>query len=387
MLSLKGFLGLDGSGFELGLKRAESQAEKFSHAVKHGVGEKLSEYLGAAAIEEVARRTVEYASRIKELSERLGISTDAVQQWDYALRRSGATADAAARFFEHLAAARAKALGGDTAASAAFKKLGVSGQDLSTKRLEDLGLQIGNAVKDGDIQKLMASLREVGGRGAGELVAAFKSGLQEQFGDAPIIDAKTIIDLQAIKSEFLSLGTSLMAGMAPFLAWLGKGIRDIFDDLQGDIDTITAFVYTLFSNGSFSDAKEAARQASKEAEDSVKARNKAAEKAAEELGKGGGSGGGDETPKQQPLVKGVYDDFFKKDRKSVFNPNSLQQMGALIQSGGSPLQNELAKLTIELHAVGLTLKEYNNYAKQIGHVRAGFEGGSDGALQGRGAQF
>src|SRR5207248_7000291 len=69
------------------------------------------------------------------LALRLGISTDAVQQLDFALKQNGSSIEAATKFFEKLAISRDKALGGGEGAAAKiedFRKLGISLEQLKT---------------------------------------------------------------------------------------------------------------------------------------------------------------------------------------------------------------------------------------------------------------
>ena len=86
---------------------------------------------------------------------------------------------------------------GNTDLTQSFKNFGITLDDLKNKRLEDLASQIAQAFKAGDPQKLIADLRDVGGRGAGEMVAAFRSGLKDFMDDARemgIIIGKDTID-------------------------------------------------------------------------------------------------------------------------------------------------------------------------------------------------
>jgi hypothetical protein len=230
MLRLMAMLGLDASGYELGIKRAQSVTDKFASSVGGGLKNRIASLFTLAAAEEGIRRIANYAGHIKDLSDRLEISTDAVQQWEGVVTKAGAKAEHVAGFFEKLAEAREKALGGgqgSAEATEAFKKLGVTHADLRSKRLEDIGLQIGNAVKDGDAQLLVASLKEVGGKGASNLIAAFKSGLEEGFKEVSLIPPEKIAELDALGDRFSQIGKELLAEFAPFVAWLGKQVDNI----------------------------------------------------------------------------------------------------------------------------------------------------------------
>src|SRR5688500_11295850 len=108
-LNLKAVLSLNGSGFALGLKRAESQSKQFAKEIK---GE-FAKAFGTAAVVAYAKRMMDLAGTITEASDRTGVSTKALQEWAYAARQSGSSIEAVTRYLEHLAQAREKALGGD----------------------------------------------------------------------------------------------------------------------------------------------------------------------------------------------------------------------------------------------------------------------------------
>src|SRR6266576_6028768 len=116
MPSLLASLGLNVSPFKAGIMGAVSDAKHAGKEIKEAFGEAIGEKLGelgsAAFVEESIRRTVEFGEKVFDLASRLGISTDAVQRWDFALKMNGSSIDKAAGFFEKLAIARQKAEAG-----------------------------------------------------------------------------------------------------------------------------------------------------------------------------------------------------------------------------------------------------------------------------------
>lgn len=211
-------LGLNATSFESGLKRSKSAASQFGDELQSSVGNKITQVFGAVAIEETIRRTVEYGSKVQDLSNRLGISTDAVQQWDFALQQNGSSIEQASGFFEKLGISREKALKGSEAQINAFKRLGVSIEQLKTSRIEDVAGVIARAFESGDPQALIAPLREVGGKGAGAMAAAFRDGLAEALGAAPIIPQDQIEALDRAADTFQELKNQARAAFAPMIA-------------------------------------------------------------------------------------------------------------------------------------------------------------------------
>lgn len=225
-LNLKAVLSLNGSGFALGLKRAESTSKQFAREIK---GE-FARAFGTAAIIAYTHRMVDLASKISDTSETLGISTKALQEWSFAARQTGASFENVSKYLEELARARERALGGDATAMNAFSKLGIGENDLRTKGLEDLAKAIADTVRSGNIQELLGSLRAIGGEGATKLVPAMQH-FNELSEKAGIISDENLEKLRAMKAEIFgmadALNTAAIPAMAKFSELAANGIQVI----------------------------------------------------------------------------------------------------------------------------------------------------------------
>lgn len=257
MPSLLASLGLNASGFSSGLQHARSEAamtgKEIGSSLGDFVGDKLGRLASVVGIEETIRRTVEFGEKVFDLSNRLGISTEAIQQWDYALKLNGSSMESAAGFFEKLAIARLKAMQGSESQIDSFKRLGITLEALRSERLEDIGKRIAEAFQAGDPQKLIADLRTVGGRGAGEMVAAFRNGLAEELGNAPIIANDAIDQLKAMADDAKKVWMGFVADVAPIITGLYKVIKEtLFGIATGFVATAEAastFAKTLRQEG------------------------------------------------------------------------------------------------------------------------------------------
>lgn len=233
MPSLIATLGANISGFVQDLNTAQGHAKKSGEGIGtslgHEINSKLSSLLGAAAIEETIRRTVEYGSKVNDLALRLGISTDAIQQWDFALQQNGSSIEAAAGFFEKLAVNRDKAMKGSDAQIAAFQKLGITLDQLKNSRVEDIAATIAKAFQLGDPQALIGPLREVGGKSAGELVTAFRDGLADALKDAPLISPEDIAALDRAGDAWGKLKAEFQSSIAPVVAGITEGALAVID--------------------------------------------------------------------------------------------------------------------------------------------------------------
>ncbi len=259
-------MGLNSGAVNQGIRSVKSEVNALGSHLKGALGG----LVGVAAFEELARSTIEYGSKVNDLSLRLGISTDAVQQWDYALKQSGSSIEAAVPFFEKLGIARHEALAGNEEMVAAFTKLGVSMSSLKSDRLEDIAAKIGKTVEIGDPQSLIASLREVGGKGAGQLIAAFRDGLTDMFKDAPIISADNISELDKIGDKFATLKAEFMSGFAPAVTALFSVLNGTLTVLQGVLTASTGAFSGMLEKLTGSDVVDAMRNPGKAAKGAIK---------------------------------------------------------------------------------------------------------------------
>jgi hypothetical protein len=335
-LSLKAFLGLDGSGFELGMKRAESTANAFSRKLNNSLGSKMAQFLGVAAITQAIRKTVEYASNVDDLSNRLGISAEAIQKWDYALKLSGSSIQEAVGFFEKLAVARDKALAGNPEAIKTFEKFGVSISSLKNNRLEDTAFQIGNAFKGGDQQKLIGPLKELGGKSSGALASAFKNGLADAFKGAEdiLIKDSDISKLDAMGDAFDRLGKRIISTMAPALTWLADKTKIVFNNTELFIGGLMAQLGALSAGATAPEALVARVQSmvairAQQSKDEADADSEREKKKRENIG------GGDSDEKDNAKLAKARRNTSEAVERDPFssegiNVNALQQIGAKV---------------------------------------------------------
>lgn len=374
-LSLKAVLGLDGSGFELGIKRAQSQASKFASEVRGGINSKLGGLLATTAIVAFAKKTIDAAGAVNDMSERLDISTDAVQQWNYAAAQAGSSAEKVTGFFEKLADARADALSGNAGKMDSFRALGVSESDLKSGRLEDIGLKIGNAVKTGDAQKLISSLKDVGGKGAASLVAAFKAGLEDAFSGAPIIKAEQIIALDALGDKMQTLALRLQVAFAPVIMFLANGLSTVLNEFEQEAAGVGAFFGALAGGATMRDARRAAYGASKERQEEQVKIAKALQDQIEDAKRRGTSSGGvsSASPKDSGPMKWSLADELSGASKSnngaqaaSLQMTNLQQIGARVAF--NPLQSAIQQNTSALRMATAAFEKTTQRSSPYGGV-------------------
>lgn len=246
--NIKAIIGADGSGFFREMAKVEastkslgsevaSATSEFGGGLLGGFGGAMGAAAAGAAVAALAQKTVEYGGRINDLSARLGVSTDALQEFDYAMTLNGATLEDATEAMVKLGVARQEALQNGGEKMDAFKALGVSVEQLKTMRLEDLFKTIGRSVRDAaDVQTVMGDAVQVMGKGSGNVLAAMRDDLDATAEKARelglIIDAAAIAKLDDLGDKASTLGKRLMVGVADPLILAMEMIYKIVDGFE-----------------------------------------------------------------------------------------------------------------------------------------------------------
>lgn len=227
-------IGADGSGFFREMNRVKQAASGLASSAISGFGIPLGAAAAGVAVTTLAGKTVEYGGNIADLSARLGVSTDALQEFDYAMTLNGATLDDATASMQKLGAARQEALekGGEKLAS--FEALGIDVEQLKTARLEDLFKGVGRSVRDAaDVQMVLGDAIALMGKASGNVIAAMRADLESAGEEARrlglIIGGDTIAKLDALGDSATTTGKRMMAGFAPVVEFILEGVNKIVD--------------------------------------------------------------------------------------------------------------------------------------------------------------
>lgn len=229
-LKLRAELGGDGSGFHAMMNRANAAKDKFASAFG-GLKNVIAGAFTIGAITSFANKTIQAAAHLRDLADRLGVNVEWLQETGFAAKQAGADVDKLTKFLEKLGENREMALqGGKTGRMklAAFERLGISEAGLRGTNLQGLFDQIAKAYKEGNQQALGPALKEVGGKSAYELAAAFQQGIEENrqlARDAGTVMSEETIDaLKAIADQFTILQEQLISGFAPAIVWTAKAV-------------------------------------------------------------------------------------------------------------------------------------------------------------------
>ncbi len=272
---------LDSSEYESGVKDAGEKASGLGDKIKKGFGGAAK--IGGASIAAVgaagvaltktvldgASKTASYGDNIDKMSQKMGISAQAYQEWDAILQHSGSSIDGMQRGMMTLSAAAEKGSDG-------FKKLGISQKDLKKMNQEQLfakvieGLQgmesgtertalaqqlLGGAAKElgpllntsaKDTEKMKKRVHELGGVMSDDAVkaaAAYQDSLQDMqtaFGGLS----------KKLFSQFMPSITKVMDGLTEIFTGNGdKGIGMISEGINELVTNVTEKLPDLIDLG------------------------------------------------------------------------------------------------------------------------------------------
>lgn len=236
-LRLKAELGGDGSGFDAMMRRANLSVGKLG-GVFGGVKGAIAGAFTVGAISSFSNKVIQTASALRDLSDRLGVNVEWLQETGFAAKQAGANIEDVTKFLDQLAINREQALrggaGGETK-QAAFSAVGVSEDLLKKGNLQQIFDQVAQAYQTGNQQKLLPALREIGGKSGGALVAAFVQGLDENrqlARDAGVVMSANVIDsLKALSDEMTTLNETLTAQFAPVIVTVVGWFTKLIDKL------------------------------------------------------------------------------------------------------------------------------------------------------------
>lgn len=265
VFDLSATLSLDTQGYEQGLNGAAAAAK--------GIGGKIGSALktatmvtgalvaaGAAvtgAFVSAAKKTADYGDKVDKMSQKIGISAEAYQKWDYVMQRAGGSIDSMKMGMKTLSQQAEKN-------SDAFQKLGISQEEVQSLSQEELfektvkGLA---GMEQGTERATLAS--QLLGRAGADMGPLLNSGTEaieeqmeiaEKYGmvmpDAAIAasaafeDSLTTMQMtfdglkNRMMAEFLPAMTQVTDGMAKLFAGDDSGAEDVAAGIEGIVTKV-----------------------------------------------------------------------------------------------------------------------------------------------------
>ena len=262
-------IGVDDSGLDKGLSDAESKSKSAGSKIASALGGAAK--VGAAAMAAIGTSTVaagtalvngakgvaEYGDNIDKMSQKMGMSAEAYQEWDAIMQHSGTSIESlqgSMKTMSNQAEKNAKE----------FQKLGISQEELASLSKEDLfskvitGLQ---GMEEGTERTAIAS--KLLGRGAVELGALLNTSAEDTeamrqrvhelggvMSDDAVKAAAAFQDqLQDMQTSFQGLSRNMLSEFMPSITEVMSGFTEIFSgNGEGGISTVTNGVNMLVDN-------------------------------------------------------------------------------------------------------------------------------------------
>lgn len=250
VFDLMATISLDSSKYEKGLKNAEKMSDKFKNAVKGAtkvVGAvSAGVTAGGTALFGMAKKASSATDRIDKMSQKIGLSREAFQEWDYILSQNGASVEGLRGGFKKMTSQIDKVVEAGETTGTAFESLGMSIDDVKGKSREEIfsnvvkGLQ---GVKDETERASLAS--ELLGKSSLDLApllnqtADSTENLRKKSHDLGLVMSDDAIDsgvkftdtLDSLKRSFSAvvtkIGVSVMPTVQKFADYIIKNMPNI----------------------------------------------------------------------------------------------------------------------------------------------------------------
>lgn len=269
-------LSLDSSEYEKGLGNSEKSASTFGQKLKSGIG--TATKVGAAAIGAVTTAVVAtgaamvkqtgevaaYGDNIDKMSQKLGLSAEAYQQWDYVLGQAGTDIQSMSTGMKTLTNKLDDAKNGSQSAQDMFAKLGLSLEDLQGMSREDAFEAVITGFQGmADSTERAALANDLFGKSGQELTPLFNSSIEDtqallqaskDLGFVMSNDSvKAAADYQdaldTMKRTMKGAKTSMISGFMPSITQVMDGLTQIFGgDSSKGVRLITGGITSLINN-------------------------------------------------------------------------------------------------------------------------------------------
>ena len=233
LLNLVGRLSLDGAPFKQGLDKSKSDAKNAASEISGALKGMVMGAVGGAAIATQFKEAADYAAKIVDASARLNMGTGTLQEIAFGASMAGSSLESLIPIFQKIAVAKREAIkdpSGDMAD--AFVNMGISIEELKSKRIEDIFYRIGGALESaGDSQEIFADALKLTGKGAGEIVQIFRGGFSdavEEFRSSGMeISAESLNSVEAYGDKFGYAKTQMMSFFVGLAAMTSRAVEPV----------------------------------------------------------------------------------------------------------------------------------------------------------------
>ena len=269
IFELFGEIFIDNSGADESLDNTDSRAKKITESLGKGIAKagKWGAAIGAGAIAAggailaAGNKFAETTDRIDKLSDKIGLSREGFQEWEFIMSQTGGEIEALQGGMDGIAKKMAEAAEGSGGAAEAFDALGISVLDssgqLKSKEaiLEESVAALQNVANE---TERAALADELFGGTAAELAPLLNAGagavenMKNQAHDLGLVMGDEAIDsgvlfadtMDQLKRGFMATAGSLMADLMPTI----QGFLELIMDNMPLIQDTLKLVFEVFSN-------------------------------------------------------------------------------------------------------------------------------------------
>lgn len=259
LFDLMAVIRLDKSEYEKGLSDAETEAAGFKSKLGSAFG--TVGKVGAAALGTIAtgtaaattamiagtKQAASYGDNIDKMSQKLGLSAESYQKWDYVLGQAGASIDSMQTGLKTLTNKLDDAKNGSADAQKMFSSLGLSLEDISTMSREDIFEQVIYGFQGmADSTERAALANDLFGRSGQELTPLFNAATEETKGLMQAAeDLGFVMSDEAVKSS-----AEFQDSLDTLQRTVGGLKRGIVGDFMPSLTTVMDGLTALFSGNS-----------------------------------------------------------------------------------------------------------------------------------------
>ena len=245
--------------------KGKDTGSKFGKLAKSGLA--IGAAVGTAAVAAgagllaMANKSAETTDRIDKLSQKLGMSREGFQEWDYAMRQSGVSIDSIGAGMKSVTNQFDELGKGGKIATNAFGKIGLSFDDLKGKTQEEIfdltikGLQ---GVEDTTVRAALAN--DLLGRSGAELAPILNEGaegvenlknrahelglvMSDDAVDAGVLFGDTMDDLKSsFGMVFTELGVQLIPILQKLAAWIIANMPQIKETIKTTMEVASTVI-------------------------------------------------------------------------------------------------------------------------------------------------
>jgi len=313
-LNLIARLGLDGKAFQTGLARANRQTGQFAGGIKR----QFVGMFGVAAIGIAIKKATDYADEINNLSRRLGVSTKALQEFNYAANLSGSDLKTVGTSLQRVQEAQERLKKGNDATAQSFDRLGFAAADALNANPADVFRRAGEMFANkaltpemfGDIRTLFGA--EAGPRNIRIFTEDLKSMAEQANQAGAVLSDQQIQTAADLKDTMAVLKMGFLGPFGEALAILGNSAIEASSHFKAFLVGLAAWRL---------------ENADKSVMDMIR-------------GKGVGAGGVQKMPTDKQISARIYDNFIASGSK----PGAAQMAAGMAMESrstwGQPWQGE-----------------------------------------------